>query len=516
MANKSLFKSTVGKLLPKATAKNEAGGVAYTMPPKHMLAQYAATGCLNSTFYASGEEQLATVLELCGKIEPEFVARTALYARSKGFMKDLPALLCAVLASKGPGLLAEVFDRVIDDARMLRNFVQIMRSGATGRKSLGTLPKRLVIQWIEKRDDAAFFRASVGNDPSLADIVKMVHPKPATKNREALFGYMIGRPYDAAALPEIVKQFEAFKAGESKVVPDVPFQMLTSLPLTKDDWKAIARKAPWQMTRMNLNTFARHEVFDKELTPVISNRLRSRELIKKAKVFPYQLLAAWYSTGKDVPAEVREAIQDAMEIALENVPGVEGNVYVFPDVSGSMQSPVTGFRPGATSAMRCVDISALVAAAMLRKNGQTKVVPFEQSVCSLELNRRDSVLTNATKLASIGGGGTNCSAPLKLINDRKEHADLVVYVSDNESWVDRPHGQSTETLRQWQILKARCPKAKMVCIDIQPYGTTQAPDREDILNVGGFSDQVFTLLAQFARGELKDGHWVGVIESEVI
>ena len=27
---------------------------------------------------------------------------------------------------------------------MLRNFVQIMRSGVVGRKSLGTLPKRLV------------------------------------------------------------------------------------------------------------------------------------------------------------------------------------------------------------------------------------------------------------------------------------------------------------------------------------------------------------------------------------
>ncbi len=516
MANKALFKSTVGKLLPTATVVNEAGGVAYAMPPKHMLAQYAATGCLNSTYYASGETQLATVLDLCGKVEPEFIARTALYARSKGFMKDLPALLCAVLAAKGPGLLAEVFDRVIDDARMLRNFVQIMRSGVTGRKSLGTLPKRLVSQWIEKRDDAALFRASVGNDPSLADVVKMVHPKPTSKSREALFGYLIGRTHDAAALPEIVKQFEAFKAGESKVVPDVPFQMLTSLALTSEDWKAIARKAPWQMTRMNLNTFARHEVFDKEMTRLIADRLRDRKLIEKAKVFPYQLLAAWYSTGSGIPGPVRDAIQDAMEVALENVPAVDGKVFVFPDVSGSMQSPVTGSRPGATSVMRCVDVSALVAAAMLRKNAEAEVIPFEQRVCTISLNRRDTVLTNAAALASVGGGGTNCSAPLKLINDRKEHADLVVYVSDNESWVDRPFGNATETLRQWQILKARCPKAKMVCIDIQPYGTTQAPDREDILNVGGFSDQVFTLIAQFARGELKDGHWVGVIESEVI
>jgi len=97
----------------------------------------------------------------------------------------------------------------------------------TGRKSLGTLPKRLILKWIEKRDDAALFRASVGNDPSLADIIKMVHPKPATKSREALFSYLIGRPYNAAELTEIARQYEAFKAGGSKLVPDVPFQTLT-------------------------------------------------------------------------------------------------------------------------------------------------------------------------------------------------------------------------------------------------------------------------------------------------
>ena len=45
-------------------------------------------------------------------------------------------------------------------------------------------------------------------------------------------------------------------------MPDVPFQMLTSLELKTEHWKQIASNAPWQMTRMNLNTFARHGVFD--------------------------------------------------------------------------------------------------------------------------------------------------------------------------------------------------------------------------------------------------------------
>src|SRR5580658_4129436 len=182
MANKALFNSTPGKFIPAADAINEAGGLAYKLSPKAALAQYAATGCLNATFYASAREQLKNILNLCSHpdVEPEFIARVALYARSQAHMKDLPALLCAALSVLGPGLLAEVFDRVIDDGKMLRNFVQIMRSGTVGRKSLGTLPKRLVQAWFEKRTDEQVFRASVGNDPSVADVIRMIHPKPAT------------------------------------------------------------------------------------------------------------------------------------------------------------------------------------------------------------------------------------------------------------------------------------------------------------------------------------------------
>ncbi len=48
------------------------------------------------------------------------------------------------------------------------------------------------------------------------------------------------------------------------------------------------------------------------------------------------------------------------------------------------------------------------------------------------------------------------------------------------------------------------------------YGTTQAVEREDILNVGGFSDHVFELIAMFASGKMRADHWVGLIEEVAI
>ena len=39
----------------------------------------------------------------------------------------------------------------------------------------------------------------------------------------------------------------------------------------------------------------------------------------------------------------------------------------------------------------------------------------------------------------------------------------------------------------------------LVCIDLQPYGTTRAPDRADMLNIGGCSDAVFQVGAACLR-----------------
>ena len=523
MANKNLFGSMARKLLPKPEVVNEAHGPAYALGARHALAQYVATGCLNSTFYASAEEQLSKVLGFCSEVGAEFIAKTAIFCRERGRMKDTPALLCAVLAGRDTRLLETVFPRVIDNAKMLRNFVQIIRSGVTGRKSLGTAPKRMVLGWLEARSEEALFAASVGQSPSLGDVIKMVHPKPSAPGREALYAYLIGRSTHAEALPEIVRDYEAFKAGETLAVPKVPFAMLTALPLGKSDWVEIARNAPWQATRMNLNTFARHGVFgdpgsselQNEVTRIVAERLRDREMIAKARAFPYQLMVAYANADGRVPEVVKEALQDAMEVALENVPSIAGKVYVLPDVSGSMHSAVTGNRGTATTAVRCIDVAALVAAALLRRNLDAEVLPFNDKVVPVVLNRRDTVMTNAAKLAALPQGGTNCSAPLAYLNERGAQGDMIIYVSDNQSWVDAANAKArgTATMVEWNWFKSRNPQARLVCVDIQPYGTTQAAEREDILNVGGFSDQVFETIAEFAAGRLAAKHWLSVIES---
>jgi 60 kDa SS-A/Ro ribonucleoprotein len=519
MATKNLFanknKSSVSQkvTLPTNTV-NEAGGTAYKLSDKAALAQYALTGTFNGTYYASDADQFKKTLELANKVDPKFVAKLAVYARQKGLMKDMPAVLASVVAGKDTELLAKIFDRVVDNPKMLRNFVQVIRSGATGRKSLGTRPKKLIQKYLENLTDEQLFKADVGNDPSLQDIIKLVHPKPTNKERSALFGYLLDKEYSKENLCQLVKNFEAFKKDMTGEIPDVPFQMLTALPLTNQHWSKIAENATWTQTRMNLNTFLRHDVLkDTKMVNALATKLADPEQVRRAKVFPYQLFTAFQNVDDGLPAKLTLALQDAADHSLDNIPELPGKVFVMVDTSGSMGSAVTGNRGSVTTKTKCVDVAAVFAAAVLRKNPDAEIIPFDTQVhVGHKFNPRDSIMTNAKTLAGFGGGGTNCSIALAYVNQKAKKGDLVIYVSDNESWVDQTRYNSTNTMVEWNKFKVNNPKAKMVCIDIQPYATTQAHDRDDILNVGGFNDQVFDVIARFVElGNNKD-LWIKTIE----
>jgi 60 kDa SS-A/Ro ribonucleoprotein len=509
MANRLLFNS---QPLPKADTFNAAGGLAYALSDKAALAQMAVTGVFNDTYYASGADQLSKMKALAQRVDAEFLAKLAVYARTSAYMKDMPAFLLALVASRSPQLLAKVFDRVCDNGRMLRNFVQIVRSGEAGRRSLGYRPKKLVQNWLNSASDARLLSASIGTSPSLGDVIRLAHPKAADAEREALYAWLMGRPVDVAKLPARVAAMEAFRKGDSLELPQVPFELLTSMPLSKADWSRIAERATWNQLRMNLNTFQRHGVFeDAEMVQAVARRLADPEAMREAKVFPYQLFSAALFAAEDVPELIKDALHEALDRGLSMAPMPEQRVAVLVDTSGSMSQSVTGSTSANPSKMRCVDVAALVASAYLRNKGDTVVVPFDTRTHEIALNPDASVFDNARKL-NRSGGGTNCSIALAKLNKDRADAELVIYVSDNESWVGSNRYGSTAVMDEWVKYKRRVGQAKLVCIDVVPNTTTQARSEKDVLNVGGFSDEVFNVVARFARGDLREGDWVGEIE----
>lgn len=540
MANKSVFKSApAGRKVEPATHTNRAGGKAYKLGEKAALAQYACTGTFNDTFYATGEDQIMEVLAILEKVDVEFIGKTAIYARQQGRMKDMPALLVAHLMNRGDEgreVVRKIFHSVIDNGRMLRNLFQIMRSARTGRKSLAHFPSKMMKAWFTSKTPETIFWQSVGNDPSLGDIIKMIHlADGGSLERKALHAYLLSKEYVTADLPAVVRDYLQFAEIKRKGVnekapfPKAPWEMLVGLPLSPAEWSVLAQQATWTQLRMNLNTFARHGVFKNDgITKTLAAKLADGELIRKAKPFPYQLMMGYLHTSETgeeaVPRAIRMALHKALDVATEIVPAIDGPAHVLTDVSGSMGSPVSGHRAGATTKATCVQVASMIACAFLKKNMESLILPYSDNlVLNHGIDPMDSVLTNADKLARLGGGGTNLGAAFTHLNKVKAKGDLVIVISDMETWMDsssassRPSwlggGEGTVSASAWENYKSRNPKAKLVCINLAAGDHCQVANNTDVLNLGGFSDTLWEVIKSFVEGRPSADHWVKTIET---
>lgn len=539
MANRSLFKS-LKSLLPRADALNEERAPAYRLPPKHALAQIAATGCFNGAYYTSATEQLDTLRALVSQVDDnEFLAKLAVYARERALMKDMPAALLVLLSKRDPQLMHRAFDRVVDNGRVLRTVLQMIRSGQFARKSLSASLQRAFQRWLNKASVEKLLSASIGNDPSLRDVLRLARPTPVDDARRALFGWLTDKPVEKwapateADLPREVRALVAYRAAQTAdeqvaLLREIRarWDLLADAARGEKTWKAIVRLMGPQALRMNLNTLVRHGVFagagGAALVDYVVDRLTDADEIRRSRQFPYQFLAAYMAAESDVPQKIKAALHKAAEIACGNTPQLPGPVVVGLDVSGSMQSPVTGHRGrGATSKMRCVDVAALFAAAILRRNPDSVIVPFDNYTHEARLDPQDTILSLAERLARYGGGGTNCALPLELANRKLRERKFAgcVLVSDMESWIGVGRHGATAVMTEWQEFVKNQARLhgrdfdgpRLVCIDLQAYTTTQAPDRSDILNIGGFSDAVFQVVAAFFSGD--SSRFVAEVES---
>ena len=216
MANKTLFRSLIGHADSAGRRTERAGGAGYALPPKHALAQYAATGCLNTTFYARAEEQLDRVLDLCdARRRRSSSPRRPSTPRARAHEGHAGAAAGGAVAA-GPGAAGGVFERVIDNAQMLRNFVQIVRSGVDRPQVARHGAEAAGARWLEQRDRRGrCSRASVGQRAVAGGRREDGAPEAGDAGaRGALRLPDRPRRSTPAALPALVRRFEAFKAGD--------------------------------------------------------------------------------------------------------------------------------------------------------------------------------------------------------------------------------------------------------------------------------------------------------------
>ena len=439
---------------------NFEGGRAFTQSAKLELASILITTFLEDEFYRKEKATVARIRELMGKVEPEFSAKAALYARNTHGMRSVSHLVAGEIAKgvKGRTWTKTFFDRVVrrpDDALEILGYYLAVHGRPVPnslKKGLGAAFARFDEHQLAKyrRDHATF---------KLVDAVNLVRP-PATPALTKLV-----RGELAPAQTWETKLTQAGTADEAATAKAEAWVQLVR-----------ERKLGYLALLRNVRNLLTHapDVIDE-----LCAQLTNEPAIRRSLVFPFQFLSAVEVLEKGNLAgtdRVMEALNAAIDLSLANVPKFEGATLVALDCSGSM-------------AGRPQTIGSLFAAVLVKAVGADLMV-FSDDARYLTFNRRDTTLTSARRIA-FASGGTNFNAVFQRAN---KAYDRIVFLSDMQGWIGggAPLGPLADYQRRYEV------RPRIYSFDLKGLGTLQFP-HERVYCLAGWSDRVFEIMQKLDR-----------------
>lgn len=451
---------------------NHAGGDAYAQTAKLELVSTIITSFLQDEFYRTEQQATARIRELIATLaatDPLFVAKAALYARHQHGMRSVSHLLAGEIAKlvKGASWSKNFHDKIVrrpDDAIEILGYYL----AAHGRplpnslkKGLGAALARFDEYQLAKyrRDHSAF---------KLVDAVNLVRP-PSTP---ALSALVRGQLAPAKTWETRLTQAGAAAAAEA---PDNAEALAAA---KADAWASLVRerKLGYLALLRNVRNILEHAP---DTVGELCEQLADAAAVRRSLVYPFQFLAAIdaLKNGNHAgTARVMDALNQAVDHSLANVPRFEGATLVALDCSGSM----TG---------RPQTIGSLFAAVLVKASGADLML-FSNDAQYHALNRRDTTLT-AAKSIPFAAGGTNFNAIFQRAN---RAYDRVIVLSDMQGWIGG--GAPLASLVRYEREHNAAPR--IFSFDLNGYGTLQFP-QERVYCLAGWSDRVFEIMQKLDR-----------------
>lgn len=484
-----------------------------TRPQDHGNTALAVLACAA----AGGEAPPRDVIDA---VPPDALARATLLAHRRGH-DDMATLLLAHLSRRAPDLFARTFPQTITTGDRLRALVRHLRSGAAGRTSLGSRPKAMLRDWIDRATVGDLLLAAIGTAPSLADIIRMVHPRPATPERAALYRWLIGRRTDPATLPAELQALLAFRANPAGDPPDLPLDLF--LPVTQYDtpwqglapaqWATIARRLPVADLARRANLLHRKGAFtDPDTLARAAARLSDPAAIRAAGLGPVRLFALLRALDADAPAALQAAMQTAALAALDAAPATTGAFLLCADASMAMTRRATAARRGAITALHGHEALDLLTAALTRGNRDARLMPFTDTAFDITRPTEGPLPTRAKSLAVLRKGGSNAAIPLMALAKMRKTIDTIVLVTANTAWGGTVTDKDAMATA-WQRIRAHNPRARLLCLRLRPDMPEPLPltlpDGPDVLHLTGFSDAVLDRIRDFLAGRDETAYLTG-------
>lgn len=438
---------------------NKAGGEAYKQDSKLELVSLLLTSFVSDKFYEKASDQLERLSGLVASIkDKKFVAKAAIFARNEYGMRSITHALAGELVKEVKGqdwtknAIAKIVYRADDMLEMMAYY-----GTKYGKPFPNSLKKGLAIA-LQKFDgyQLAKYRGENSN-VKMVDLFNLVHPKPTEKN---------------------VELFKQLMAGELKNTETWEAKLSETGKADTEEAKAEAKKEAWGglIASGKLGYFAllknlrNIETDAPEALPAALKMLVDPKLIKKSLVLPFRFDTA----RKEVKQRATlEALSEAIDISMSNVPKFDGNTLIVLDGSGSMSG-------------KPMEIGSLFAAVLYKANPGADYMVFGDKAQYKLLNSKDSILSLASAMQQ-NMGGTDFNTIFRTANKKY---DRIVILSDMQGWV----GFYAPTASLAAYEKQYDAKPFIYSFDLNGYGTLQFP-KERIFAIAGFSEKVLELFA---------------------
>lgn len=469
------------KVVKEETVENLAGGEAHELSPKQALVNHLLTSFVQDQFYRTEAEGLTELSNLIAKNDPLFVAKAAVYARTKFGMRSVTHVTAAQLAKavKGQSWTKDFFNKVIyrpdDMMEILAYYKNVVKGPVPNSlkkgfaKAIGRFNEYQLAKY--KKTNSEF---------SLVDVVNLVHPKANPFLTKLIKGELGPAETWETKLTQVGQQASELEGTDAEKQEALE-------ALKGEAWANLVKenKLGYFALLRNLRNILENAP---ETIDEVCKALVNREAIKKSLVLPFRYSTAFkviQGLEHDKARKVLAALSEALEISLDNVPNFDGKTLVVVDGSGSMQGGGFYGHRGPTDSP--IEIAATFAAALYKKTN-ADLMWFAEDARYLNLNPTDSMMTiRENIIKSTNGGGTNFHS---IFNKANKAYDRVIILSDMQGWIGYNNPEA-----QFKLYKKSYNTDPYVYSwDLQGYGTSQFPERK-VFCLSGFSDKVFNTMA---------------------
>lgn len=480
--------------------KNHEGAKAWSLSKELELYTAVVTTTLSDKFYETGGERLKRIQQLISEVDPQFVAKLAVYARESMYLRSIPLVLAVELAKvhKGDDLVSRLVARVIQRADEITELLAFYQN-ANARKSvkkLGKLSKQLqkgLALAFNKFDEYQFSKYNRAAEVKLRDALFLVHPRPKDISQQALFDKI------AADTLETAETWETKLSAAGQVAPADEDEKNLAFAKQWEDLIDSGKLGYMAMLR-NLRNMLQKGISDVHLDKVAA-MLADQKQVMKSKQFPFRFLSAYRELRSETnlrAPQVMEALESAIRASVSNMKGFDKDtrVMIASDVSGSMQTPVS-----AKSKVQMYDFG-LVLSMLLQSKCERAITGIFGTEFKVVNMPRAQILANTEKMnhySSQVGWATNGHLVVEHLIKSRTVVDKVMIFTDMQLW--NSNGDGGHLAKVWKQYKAMAQGAKLYLFDLQGYG--QAPInvlREDVYLIAGWSDKVFDILHAIENG----------------